>query len=187
MSAMPPTAARKRTPPEVRVGHNSGSVLSRALPLSRRCPRVRLFGAIERSDYRLREPKHLITVVATDEGEMSWLPSDWIGRGICVQQRRVFSLLDINPTVLDSSLVSMIGYRVDHFIEPRINLAGHFDAVSTKTWLRSHDNEVEHATPKALVENVRRPFNAVDHRRIRPPSESGIREQGASTPHSSSE
>src|SRR5438477_10734671 len=69
--------------------------------LSRRPPRIRLFAAIERSDHRLREAEHLIAVVTTDEGEMSWLPTDWIGRGICFQQRRVFSLLDIDAAVVD--------------------------------------------------------------------------------------
>jgi len=46
----------------------------------------------------------------------------------------------------------MIGYRVDHFFETRINLAGHFDAISAKAGSWCHDNEVEHTTPKALIE-----------------------------------
>jgi hypothetical protein len=92
----------------------------------------------------------------------------------------IYSLLDINTAVVHSRAIPMIGYRVDHFIETRVNLAGHFDAISARTGIWCHDNEVEHATPKALIENIRRAFDTIDNRRILPPFESGIREQAAS-------
>src|SRR6476620_12754157 len=112
---------------------------------------------------------------------MSWLPTDWIGRGVCFQQRRVFSLLDIDAAVVQARPVPVIGYRVDHFVETSINLARYFDAISAKAGIWCQDDEVECPTPKALIENKRRAFDAVDHRSIWPPSKGGIGEQTAST------
>src|ERR1700742_3839065 len=74
----------------------------------------------------------------------------------------------------------MIGYRINHFVETRINLAGYFDAIGATAGIWCHDNEVEHTTPKALVEDRRRALDAIDHRSIWPPSQVGIRKQSAS-------